>query len=115
MKPSSAKAKARRLQNAVAALIRRRFGLAARDVRPASMGAHGADVQLSADAAARFPFAVECKNTERLNVWEALAQAEANADGLTPLLVFKRNRSKTYVTLEFEQFLELLEQKVSEK
>lgn len=110
MKSSSAKQKARRLQNAVAAAIRRRFGLAASDVQPAPMGAPGADVRLSADAAARFPFSVECKNVERLNVWDALEQAERNAEGLTPILIFRRNRSKTYCVIEFEQFLEALDE-----
>ena len=108
MRTSSAKAKGRRLQNAVADAIRARFpDLEPDDVRPAIMGASGEDVLLSPAARKRFPYSVECKNTERLNVWEALRQAEANCGEHTPLLVFTRNRSKTYVAIEWSQFLEL--------
>ena len=109
MRTSSAKAKGRRLQQAVAAAIRERFNLAPDDVRPAIMGESGEDIKLSTAAREKFPFAVECKNQERLNVWDALAQAEANAaNGTTPLLVFKRNRTQTYVALSFDDFMELV-------
>ena len=39
-------------------------------------------------------------------IWEDLAQAETNAAevGLTPLLVFKRARSETYVTMRWSDF-----------
>jgi hypothetical protein len=108
MRTSSAKAKGRRLQSAVAAAIRERFGLHPDDVRPAVMGESGEDVKLSPAARARFPFSVECKNTERLNVWDALQQAEKNAKDHTPLLIFSRNRAKTYVVIQLERFLALL-------
>ena len=108
MRTSSAKAKGRRLQQAVAAAIRERFNLAPDDVRPAIMGESGEDIKLSTAAREKFPFAVECKNQERLNVWDALAQAEANAERGCPLLVFKRNRTRTYVALSFDDFMELV-------
>ena len=51
MKPSSCKAKGRRLQQRVAQSIRDAFaGLAEEDVRSTSMGAGGEDVQLSSQA-----------------------------------------------------------------
>lgn len=109
MTPSGAKQKGRRLQNRVAALLRAKFGLAASDCRPAVMGENGADIHLSEAARARFPFAVECKNSERLNVWQALEQAQRNAgDGQRPILVFSRNRAKDYVVLALDDFLDLL-------
>lgn len=108
MRTSSAKAKGRRLQNAVAAAIRERFNLPADDVRPAVMGECGEDIKLSPAARAVFPYSVECKNTERLAIWDALAQCEANAGDSTPLLVFSRNRSKTYVAIELDEFLRRL-------
>ena len=73
------------------------------------MGEHGLDIQLSAAARKKFPFAVECKNQESLNVWKSLEQAESNCEGLTPLLVFKRNKSKIYAALEISDFLKLLD------
>lgn len=109
MKTASAKAKARRLQNQIAELIRQHFNLDEADVKPAVMGESGADIKLSSVGRAAFPFAVECKNQERLNIWKALEQAEANTeDGLGPVLIFKRNRSRVYIALEFEKFLDLL-------
>ena len=72
------------------------------------MGECGEDIKLSPAARAVFPYSVECKNTEKLNVWSALAQCEANAkDGATPLLIFSRNRSKTYVAIELDAFLKV--------
>jgi len=73
------------------------------------MGEHGMDVQLSPSARKKFPFAIECKNQEALNIWKSLEQAENNCEGLTPLLIFKRNKSKIYAALEITDFLDLLD------
>ena len=51
---------------------------------------------------------MECKNQEKLNIWGALEQAEENSGDHAPLVIFKRNRSKTYAVLEFDKLLELL-------
>lgn len=76
------------------------------------MGAGGVDLQLSTAAKLVFPFAVEAKCQEALNIWAALSQAEANAgDQATPLLVFARNHSDTYVALKFSDFLRILRDK----
>ena len=39
---------------------------------------------------------------------ESLKQAEENSGDYPPILIFKRNRSKTYVTLDLEEFLKLI-------
>ena len=93
MRPQSAKAKGRRLQQAVVeALLAALPHLSEDDVRSTPMGAPGEDVQPPA-ARAAVPFSFECKNRERVNVWDALDQATANARGRgTPALVLKRNR-----------------------
>ena len=51
---------------------------------------------------------IEAKAVEKLNLWNALAQSEkdAGADEI-PVVVFKRNRSKDYVALSFEDFIEI--------
>ena len=111
MKSASCKAKARVLQNAVAEDLRRAYPeLGGVDIRPAIMGQSGIDILLSSRARDLFPFAVECKNQEALNIWEALKQAEANGkkERMVPLLVFKRNRTKTYVAIEWTEFLDLV-------
>jgi hypothetical protein len=110
MKPRSAKAKGRKLQTDVKNTILETFTtLEPDDVKSAIMGESGEDIKLSPAARKLFPYAVECKNTEKLNIWSALEQAEANAKNeTTPLLFFKRNRSKMYVTFEAEHFFTLL-------
>ena len=92
----------------MAELIRQRFELPEADVQSTPMGAPGLDIQLSSKARQLFPFGVECKNHQRLNVWKAIEQAEQNAGSLVPLVVFKRNRSQIYCTLPFEALLRLL-------
>lgn len=106
----SAKGKGRRLQQAVVRDILAAFPhcLAADDVRSTSMGAGGEDVQLSPAARQCMPYSIECKNTERLALWDALQQCEANAPpGATPLVVFKRNHSRVYAVVPWEHFLSL--------
>ena len=110
MKTQSAKSKGRRLQKQVRGLILETFKeeLQEDDVRSTSMGASGEDVLLSPKARELFPFSVECKNQEKLNIWSSLEQAEENANDHEPLLVFKRNRSKTYAVLRIEILMDLL-------
>lgn len=109
MRPSSAKAKGRRHQQAIRDAILAAFPeLEPDDVKVAIMGESGEDIKLSPAARRRFPFSIEAKNTEKLAIWSALEQGEKNAGAFTPLLIFRRNRSKTYVALEFTAFLELL-------
>jgi len=108
VKTKSAKAKARRLQDAVVNAILWTFlDLEPDDVRAAVMGESGADVKLSPLGRDYFPYAVEAKNTERLDVWGALKQAEAHAEkeGGEPVVVFKRNGSEIYVIQKFNAWL----------
>ena len=110
MKPRSAKNKGKRLQNKIRDLILEKFNniLEQDDVRSITMGDSGEDILLSPAARKLFPFSVECKNQEKLNIWSSLEQAEENSGKHTPLVIFKRNRSKTYAVLEFDKLLELL-------
>jgi len=111
LKPRSAKAKGRILQNKVRDLLLETFKdeLEPDDIRSQIMGMSGEDIVLSPAARKLFPFSVECKAQERLSIWEALEQAESNSGDHTPLLIFKRNRSKTYAVLEFDELLKLLD------
>ena len=105
---SARKAKGRRLQNKVRELLIEKFDFHPDDIKTAVMGESGEDIRLAYSARKKFPFSVECKNQEKLNIWSSLEQAEDNATDYKPLLIFKRNRSKTYVTLSLEDFLDLL-------
>ena len=109
MKPRSAKNKGKRLQNKVRDLILEKFNsLESDDVRSITMGESGEDILLSPAARKLFPFSVECKNQEKLNIWKSLEQSETNSGKHTPIVIFKRNRTRTYVALEFKKLLELL-------
>lgn len=111
MNTSSKKNKGRRLQKWVADRVKELFGLGDRDVRPTPMGVSGDDIQLSDKAVEKFPFSVECKNQETTSIWKWMKQAEADNRDLTPLVVFKRNRSDVYVCMKFDDFMKILEEK----
>jgi hypothetical protein len=108
-KPKTRKAKGREFQQKVAAMIRETFNLPDPDAVSTSMGQAGIDIQLSQAARDLFPYAVECKKSETVKIWEWLKQAEDNGKkyGLIPMLVFSRNRSKTYAVVELDHLLEL--------
>ena len=110
MKTRSAKNKGKRLQNTVRDILLETFkeDLEPDDVKSAVMGDSGEDIQLSPAARKIIPYSIECKNQEKLNIWSALEQAEENSKESTPVLIFKRNRSKTYVVIEFKEFVKLI-------
>ncbi len=114
MRPQSAKAKGRNAQKEVRdMLLANAPTLTPNDIRSTSMGASGVDILMSEAAIRRYPFAIEVKCQESLNIWSALAQAEEQRKvNLTPILCFKRNRSDLYVTMKFEDFLRIYEPKV---
>ena len=111
MKTRSAKAKGRRLQNPIAAAFRWAFKLEEADVHPALMGESGIDIKLSTSAREKIPYAIECKNVEKINVWDAIKQAEANgaSEKLTPAVVLFRNRMpQPYVAIPWDTFMRLM-------
>ena len=112
MKTRSAKNKGKRLQNSVRELLLENFKqLEPDDIKSAIMGDSGEDILLSPAARKLFPFSVECKNQEKLNIWSSVEQTETNAGKHTPLLIFKRNRSKTYAVLQLDDLLEMLDER----
>ena len=105
MKPQSAKAKGRRLQQ----WVRDRLiehGVHPEDIESRSMGAGGEDLILARAARELFPFSFECKNVERLNVWSAWDQAGENSGDYAPALVIKRNNREPLIVLDARWFLE---------
>jgi hypothetical protein len=109
MKASSAKSKGRRFQQEVRDAILEKFpDLHPDDVRSTSMGAGGEDILLSSAARTAFPYSVECKNVEKIRIWEAIRQAEMNAAHHTPLVAFKKNNHEAWVAIPMDHFMELL-------
>jgi hypothetical protein len=76
------------------------------DVTSRSMGAGGEAVLLSTKARAKFPFSIEAKNTERLNLHKAYSQCVDNSKELhEPLLIVKKNHSKPLAVVDAEWFI----------
>lgn len=105
MKTSSAKNKGRRLCAAFAEVVRAITGLEQDDVRVTPSGVTGPDLQLSPLAKRMFPFEVEAKNQESLNIWSAIKQAEEHAKkgSGVPMVVFARNRQEPYVAIPMSE------------
>jgi hypothetical protein len=108
MKPQSAKAKGRRLQQRLAADVVSLFPtLQADDVTSRSSGATGSDLLLSPAAANVFPYSLEAKNVEKVNVWQSWEQAVANAgrESREPLLVLARNATPPLAVVSWDHLM----------
>jgi|TARA_R100000008_G_C3566089_1_gene159221 hypothetical protein len=112
MKPQSAKAKGRKLQKWFTELLIERLKLDKDDLESRPMGSQGEDIIMGKESRTKFPYSIECKNVERLNVWDAYSQAEANCKTYEPLVVIKRNRSKPLVVVDAEHFIELYRDRI---
>jgi hypothetical protein len=101
----SSKAKGRSGVQQVAAALTEHLGIAPDEmlVKATSMG--GVDLWLSPAARKKFRYAIEVKNVEALNIWAALAQAEAQANGQPAVVFFKRAKSPLYVACLASDFL----------
>ena len=112
MKPQSAKAKGRKLQQWFTELLIERLKLDKDDLESRPMGSQGEDIIIGKESRIKFPYSIECKNVERLNVWDAYSQAEANCKTYEPLVVIKSNRSKPLVVVDAEHFIELYRDRI---
>ena len=102
----SGKAKGRNLQKWVRDRLIDLLGVHPEDVESRSMGAAGEDIIMSRACREKFPFSVECKNVEKINVWDCYKQAATNCpEGAEPLLVFKKNNQKAKVMLDADYFI----------
>ena len=111
MKVSSAKDKGRRLQQWVRQMLIEMLDVHPEDIESRSMGAGGEDLIMARAAREKFPHSIECKNVERLNVWDAYEQAQANCGDYEPIVVMKKNRKKPLVVVDAEYFIKLFENK----
>ena len=73
------------------------------------MGAAGEDIMLTSRARGMFPYSVECKNQESVNVWKAFEQAEYNSGVYQPLLIIKKNRKEPLAVIEANHFIKLID------
>ena len=109
MKTSSAKAKGRKLQQWMRNLLIEKLEVHPEDIESRSMGAGGEDLIMARAAREKFPISIECKNQEKVNVWEAYKQAEDNSGKYEPVVIIKRNKSKPLVVVDAEYFVSLFD------
>ena len=109
MKTQSAKAKGRRLQQWFRDLLIEKLDIHPEDIESRSMGAGGEDLIMARAARQRFPYSIECKNQESINVWISYEQAQENSKDYEPVVVLKRNNTKPLVLVDAEYFVKLHE------
>jgi len=107
MKTQSAKAKGRKLQKWMRELLIEKLDIHPEDIESRSMGAGGEDLIMARAAREKFPMSVECKNQEKVNIWESYKQAEDNSKDYEPVVVIKRNNSKPLVLVDAEYFVSM--------
>lgn len=107
MKTQSAKAKGRRLQQWVRDQLIEQLDVHPEDIESRSMGAGGEDLIMARAAREKFPYSIECKNVEKLNVWDAYEQAKSNSGDYEPIVVMKKNGKKPVVVVDAEYFVRL--------
>jgi hypothetical protein len=117
----SAKQKARRAQQAVAAMIQEAFGLEPEDVKSVTMGTSGQDIELSAKARGVWPFhAIEVTANLNASVWAKFAQARKHAEKQLsgkvpgngkPILIFKKNGTALFAMALFDDIISALQDK----
>ena len=107
MRTQSKKAKGRRLQQWVRDLLIEKLEVHPEDIESRSMGAGGEDLIMSRSAREKFPYSIECKNQESLNIWKSYEQAQQNCGDYEPIVVIKRNNVKPLVLVDADYFVEL--------
>lgn len=109
MKPQSAKAKGRKLQQDVVKLLHQYFpDLEDGDLRSTSMGAGGEDIIMSPRAKKSIGLSIECKSQKAIAVYNWLDQATSNAGMAVPVVVAKANNRKPIVIVDAEFFVKVL-------
>tara|TARA_R110000765_G_scaffold245803_1_gene347947 strand:+ start:586 stop:933 length:348 start_codon:yes stop_codon:yes gene_type:complete len=109
IRPSSAKAKGRALQNWVRDKLLSLFQtLEPDDIKAAVMGESGADIKLSPAARKQIPYKFEAKNQERVNVWAAYKQAQGHEGGGEAVVVIKKNHHSPLAIVDAEHFISLI-------
>ncbi len=60
------------------------------------------------DVISNFPWHIEAKHVEKLNIWAALQQAEKECGQKRPCVFFRRNRGEWYVAFRAQDILKEL-------
>lgn len=107
MKLKSPKSKGSRLERKVAQKIR----LSGLDKTATRMVLSGAAFGLETDIRTRLPFAFECKNQERVQLWEWWEQAERGRKPFKPpVLVISSNYRPELAVMKLDDWLNVLKE-----
>ena len=112
MRTSSAKAKGRRFQQWVRDQLIEQLDVHPEDIESRSMGAGGEDLIMARAAREKFPYSIECKNQESLNIWKAYEQSTENSGDYEPVCFIKRNNQKPLVVVDAEYFIRIHNERV---
>ena len=107
MKTQSAKAKGRKLQQWVRTQLIEQLDVHPEEIESRSMGAGGEDLIMARAAREIFPYSIECKNQEKVNLWESYKQADENSGKYEPVVFIKRNNHKPLVVVDADYFISL--------
>ena len=107
MKTQSAKAKGRRFQQWVRDKLIEVLDIHPEDIESRSMGAGGEDLIMARAARETFPYSIECKNQEKINLWESYKQATENSGKYEPVVFIKRNNHKPLGVVDADYFINL--------
>jgi Holliday junction resolvase len=62
----------------------------------------------SPDVISNFPFHIEVKRVEKLNISNAMEQAAADCGNQTPIVAHRRNGEDWFITMKADDFLKAL-------
>lgn len=121
IKISSAKGKGRNLQQWLCEEISKLTGIPYTPgddqslIASRPMGQHGLDVILRGEALKAFPYSVECKSSEQLELVETIEQAKANEYKGTHWLILHKRKAiaKPIVIMEWNTFKGVLRERGS--
>lgn len=109
MKPSSSKAKGRRLQDKVRKKILEFFPqLEPGDVKCAVMGESGEDIKFSPLGQKTVGISIECKKRKSFAIYKDYDQAVSNCGAREPVLIIEADRRKPLAVLDLDYYLSLV-------
>ena len=108
---ASKKAKGRKFQQDIMKRISKAVGIKAGkdlDIDSRPMGQTGQDIILRGKAKKLFPFAPECKRTEKMSLYSWIKQAIKNTPkGINWIVFHKKNRTNSITIIDTEVFFKL--------